>query len=186
MRTENGRAEVRGLYTDPARPLTVAVGQAFDLVSMPTAVGMAALVALRSRRVRLGPVVADSRRGVMRVGFLVAAGGSEERAALGEWVVRLGGTLGVRMGSRGTTATLPPLLPAWHGWLRWLVPPGFGSASTLTSAGALLAALCETMEHREPWDQYESAELWKTMERCETAELCEIAEIREHLGKSRP
>jgi hypothetical protein len=116
----------------------------------------------------------------MRVGFLVSSGGSEEHAALGEWVVRLGGTLGVRMGSRGTTATLPPLLPAWHGWLRWLVPPGSGSAATLTSAGALLAALCETMEHREPWDQCETAEL------CEPRHQCEIPEIREHLGKSGP
>jgi hypothetical protein len=72
MVTENGRAELRGLYTDPAQPLTIAVGQAFDLVSMPAAVGHAALAALRARRVRLGPVVADSRRSVMRVGFLVA------------------------------------------------------------------------------------------------------------------
>ena len=72
MVTENGRAELRGLYTDPAQPLTIAVGQAFDLVSMPAAVGHAALTALRARRVRLGPVVADSRKSVMRVGFLVA------------------------------------------------------------------------------------------------------------------
>ncbi|WP_194926940.1 hypothetical protein [Catenulispora pinisilvae] len=71
MVTENGRAELRGLYTDPAQPLTIAVGQAFDLVSMPAAVGHAALSALRARRVRLGPVVADSRKSVMRVGFLV-------------------------------------------------------------------------------------------------------------------
>lgn len=45
MVTENGRAELRGFATDPARPL----------------------------RVRLGPVVAASRRSVMRVGLLVLA-----------------------------------------------------------------------------------------------------------------
>ena len=68
MVTEHGRAELREFYTDPARPLTIAVGQAFDLVSMPAAVGHTALAALCARRVRLGPVVADSRKSVMRVG----------------------------------------------------------------------------------------------------------------------
>ncbi|MEY9926652.1 hypothetical protein ABH926_001274 [Catenulispora sp. GP43] len=99
MVTENGRGELRGLYTDPAQPLTIAVGQAFDLVSMPAAVGQAALSALRARRVRLGPVVADSRRSVMRVGFLVAPEfvvGHAETAALRDWAGRLGGALGVR------------------------------------------------------------------------------------------
>ncbi|WP_194918755.1 hypothetical protein [Catenulispora rubra] len=155
MVTENGRAELRGLYIDPALPLTIAVGQAFDLVSMPAAVGHAALTALRARRVRLGPVVADSRRSVMRVGFLVApapedqapvaghAGhaGHAETAALREWAGRLGGALGVRVGGRGSTATLPPLLP-WRGWLHWLVPPG-GAAVLWTPAGALLSVLSE-------------------------------------------
>jgi hypothetical protein len=150
MGTENGRAELRGLYTDPARPLTVAVGQVFDLVSMPTAVGVAALDALRSRRVRLGPVVADSRSAVMRIGFLVAPHGigPADQAALRDWVGRLGSALGVRVGGLGTTATLPPLFPAWHGWLRWLVPPapGFGAGSVWTPAGALLTALSETAD----------------------------------------
>jgi hypothetical protein len=152
MGTEDGRAELRGLYTDPARPVTVAVGQAFDLVSMPTAVGTAALEALRSRRVRLGPVVADSRHAVMRVGFLLAphtvgcAHLSEDAAALREWVCRLGPALGVRAGGLGTTAILPPLFPAWDGWLRWLVPPAAGSDGVWTPAGALLAVLTETVE----------------------------------------
>lgn len=148
MVTENGRAELRGLYTDPAQPLTIAVGQAFDLVSMPAAVGHAAPAALRARRVRLGPVVADSRRAVMRVGFLVAppgdgAGvGHAESAALREWAAgRLGGTLGVRVGGPGSTAILPPLVP-WRGWLHWVVPPG-GAAGSWTPAGALLAVLAE-------------------------------------------
>jgi hypothetical protein len=214
MVTENGRAELRGLYTDPAQPLTIAVGQAFDLVSMPAAVGHAALSALRARRVRLGPVVADSRRSVMRVGFLVApahapeggvagvripggavplagptpapghavvmrgdaeylvgdaeyavgdaeylvgdakyvvgdakyvvgdaeyAVGHAESAALRDWAGRLGGALGVRVGGRGSTAILPPLVP-WRGWLHWLVPPG-GAAVLWTPAGALLSVL---------------------------------------------
>ncbi|MEY9863087.1 hypothetical protein ABH935_008736 [Catenulispora sp. GAS73] len=150
MVTENGRAELRGLYTDPAQPLTIAVGQAFDLVSMPAAVGHEALTALRARRVRLGPVVADSRRSVMRVGFLVAPtpdlrfedGTSHaETAALRDWAGRLGGALGVRVGGRGSTATLPPLLP-WRGWLHWLVPPGT-AAVLWTPADALLAVLSE-------------------------------------------
>ena len=166
MVTENGRAELRGLYTDPAQPLTIAVGQAFDLVSMPAAVGNAALTALRARRVRLGPVVADSRRSVMRVGFLVAPAsraasrpdlrfddscfdescyedgtGHAETAALRDWAGRLGGALGVRVGGRGSTATLPPLLP-WRGWLHWLVPPGT-AAVLWTPADALLAVLSE-------------------------------------------
>lgn len=168
MVTENGRAELRGLYTDPAQPLTIAVGQAFDLVSMPAAVGHAALTALRARRVRLGPVVADSRRSVMRVGFLVAPDGTghdpghaealvghaeasvghaealvghAESAALRDWAGRLGGALGVRVGGRGSTATLPPLLP-WRGWLHWLVPPG-GAALLWTPSGALLSVLSE-------------------------------------------
>jgi hypothetical protein len=68
MVTEHGRAELREFYIDPAQPLTIAVGQAFDLVSMPAAVGHTALAALCARRVRLGPVVADSRKSVMRVG----------------------------------------------------------------------------------------------------------------------
>ena len=147
MVTENGRAELRGLYTDPAQPLTIAVGQAFDLVSMPAAVGLAALAALRARRVRLGPVVADSRRRVMRVGFLVAPepggdvaeAGHAETAALRDWACRLGGALGVRVGGRGSTATLPPLLP-WRGWLHWLVPPGT-AAALWTPADALLSVL---------------------------------------------
>ena len=150
MVTENGRAELRGLYIDPAQPLTIAVGQAFDLVSMPAAVGHAALTALRARRVRLGPVVADSRRSVMRVGFLVAptpdsrfvdGAGHAETAALRDWAGRLGGALGVRVGGRGSTATLPPLLP-WRGWLHWLVPPG-AAAVLWTPADALLAVLSE-------------------------------------------
>jgi|GEM_PF-4912616 len=122
MVTEHGRAELREFYIDPAQPLTIAVGQAFDLVSMPAAVGHTALAALCARRVRLGPVVADSRKSVMRVG-------------------RLGGALGVRVGGRGSTATLPPLLP-WRGWLHWLVPPG-GAAMLWTPAGALLSVLSE-------------------------------------------
>ncbi|ACU74985.1 hypothetical protein Caci_6131 [Catenulispora acidiphila DSM 44928] len=171
MVTENGRAELREFYTDPALPLTIAVGQAFDLVSMPAAVGHAALAALRARRVRLGPVVADSRKSVMRVGFLVApahapdsphstrslraevgtspetvlyaqnGAGHAETAALRDWVGRLGGALGVRVGGRGSTATLPPLLP-WRGWLHWLVPPGT-PAVLWTPAGALLTVLSE-------------------------------------------
>ncbi|NUP49605.1 MAG: hypothetical protein HOW97_20185 [Catenulispora sp.] len=155
MGSEDGRAELRGLYSDPAQPLTVAVGQAFDLVSMPAAVGHAALGALRARRVRLGPVVADSRRSVMRVGFLVAptprtAPGpvartaDPDRAALGEWAGRLGGTLGVRVGGQGSTATLPPLLP-WRGWLHWLVAPGV-EAGRWTPSGALLAVLSALSE----------------------------------------
>ena len=78
MVTEHGRAELREFYTDPAQPLTIAVGQAFDLVSMPAAVGHTALAALCARRVRLGPVVADSRKSVMRVGFLVPPANSQE------------------------------------------------------------------------------------------------------------
>jgi hypothetical protein len=149
MGTENGRAELRGLYTDPERPLTVAVGQVFDLVSMPTAVGVAALDALRSRRVRLGPVVADSRSAVMRVGFLVAplhaCASTDDSTALHDWADRSGPALGVRVGGTGTTATLPPLFPAWHGWLRWLVPPtpGFGAGNVWTPAGDLLNALTD-------------------------------------------
>ena len=73
MVTENGRAELRGFATDPARPLTIAVGPAFDLVSRPAAGGPGAPAALRTRRVRLGPVVAASRTSVMRVGLLVLA-----------------------------------------------------------------------------------------------------------------
>jgi hypothetical protein len=158
MGSENGRAELRGLYTDPAQPLTVAVGQAFDLVSMPAAVGHAALAALRARRVRLGPVVADSRRSVMRVGFLVAparraAAGPAARtadpdsAALSEWAGRSGGALGVRVGGHGSTATLPPLLP-WRGWLHWLVPPSAATAPTgwWTPSGALLSVLSTLSE----------------------------------------
>ena len=149
MGTENGRARLRGLYTDPARPLTVAVGQVFDLVSMPMAVGVAALDALCSRRVRLGPVVADSRSAVMRVGFLVAplhsAAFRADSTALHDWADRLSPALGVRVGGPGTTATLPPLLPGWHGWLRWIVPPtpGFEAGDAWTPAGELLSALTE-------------------------------------------
>jgi hypothetical protein len=162
MVTEHGRAELREFYTDPAQPLTIAVGQAFDLVSMPAAVGHSALAALCARRVRLGPVVADSRKSVMRVGFLGAPANSSEAephtpqdpelglalelghghaetAALRDWAGRLGGALGVRVGGQGSTATLPPLLP-WRGWLHWLVPPG-GAAVLWTPAGALLSVL---------------------------------------------
>lgn len=154
MVTENGRAELRGLYTDPAQPLTIAVGQAFDLVSMPAAVGHTALAALRARRVRLGPVVADSRPPVMRVGFLVAPAPAEhpaqaghaESVALREWACRLGGALGVRVGGRGSTATLPPLVP-WRGWLHWLVPPGT-AAVLWTPADALLSVLSERLGAR--------------------------------------
>ncbi|GAA1974856.1 hypothetical protein [Catenulispora subtropica] len=143
MGSENGRGELRGLYTDPAQPLTVAVGQSFDLVSMPAAVGHAALAALRARRVRLGPVVADSRRSVMRVGFLVAPtpDPDPDSAALCEWASRSGGALGVRVGGPGSTATLPPLLP-WRGWLHWVVPPGT-APDGWTPAGALLSVLSE-------------------------------------------
>ncbi|NUR30940.1 MAG: hypothetical protein HOV83_34675 [Catenulispora sp.] len=146
MGSENGRGELPGLYTDPAQPLTVAVGQAFDLVSMPAAVGHAALAALRARRVRLGPVVADSRRSVMRVGFLVAPATDPDNAALSEWASRAGGALGVRIGGTGSTATLPPLLP-WRGWLHWLVPPGAGTGRW-TPAGALLSVLLTVLSER--------------------------------------
>jgi hypothetical protein len=177
---------LRKLYTDPARPLTVAVGPDFGLVSMPAAVGTAALAALRSRRVRLGPVVADERWAVMRIGFPLApeiggglgtGGGLEigrggrgtgggpalgrgpetgdgpaigggrpesagaEASSLGEWVTRSGAALGVRIGGRGTTATLPPLVPTAHGWLRWVVPPAAASGGVWTPAGELWAAL---------------------------------------------
>lgn len=146
MGIENGRPGLRGLYADPARPLTVAVGQVFDLVSMPKAVGLVALEALRSRRARLGPVVADSRLSVMRTGFLQAPGSLAEAAALLDWTAGPGSGLGVRAGGEGTTATPPPLFPAWHGWLRRLVPPGSGPAAVWTPASALLAALAETTE----------------------------------------
>lgn len=147
MGSENGRTELRGLYTDPAQPLTVAVGQVFDLVSMPAAVGHEALATLRSRRVRLGPVVADSRRSVMRVGFLVAPAprsADPDSTALNEWAHRLGPTLGVRVGGPGSTAILPPLLP-WRGWLHWLVAPG-AEAGRWTPSGALLSVLSALSE----------------------------------------
>ena len=122
------------------------------LVSMPTAVGSAALDALKVRRVRLGPVVADTRHGVMRIGFLLAPGSASDADALGQWAARLGAALGVRVGGGGTTATLPPLFPAWHGWLRWLVPPGTGNAATWTPAAALLSALTEGAAFYEACD----------------------------------
>jgi hypothetical protein len=147
MGTGDDGTALRELYTDPARPLTVAVGPDFGLVSMPAAVGTAALAALRARRVRIGPVVADDRRAVMRVGFLLAperGSGGHDASALREWAARLGSALGVRVGDHGTTATLPPLLPAPHGWLRWLVPPGAGGG-VWTPAGDLWTALVETV-----------------------------------------
>jgi hypothetical protein len=172
MVTENGRAELRGLYIDPAQPLTIAVGQAFDLVSMPAAVGHAALAALRARRVRLGPVVADSRRSVMRVGFLVApahAAGPVVPTSRGRLATAgpapapglrvedgaghaeaaalrdWAGRLGGALGIRvgGPGSTATlPPLLPWRGWLHWLVPPG-GAEGRWTPAGALLAVLAE-------------------------------------------
>lgn len=147
MGTGDGGTRLRGLYSDPARPLTVAVGPDFGLVSMPAGVGTAALAALRARRVRIGPVLADDRRAVMRVGFLLAperGPGGHDASALRDWAARPGSALGVRIGGHGTTATLPPLLPTSHGWLRWLVPPGAGGAGW-TPVGELWAALVETV-----------------------------------------
>lgn len=147
MGTGDGGTVLRGLYGDPARPLTVALGPEFGLVSMPADVGTAALAALRARRVRIGPVLADDRRAVMRVGFLLAPDrepAGHDASALREWAARPGSAAGVRVGGHGTTATLPPLLPAPHGWLRWLVPPGAGGGGW-TSVGELWVALVETV-----------------------------------------
>ena len=99
---------------------------------------------------RVGFLVAPASRGEGRleVGTGLETGlraedgtGHAETAALRDWAVRLGGALGVRVGGRGSTATLPPLLP-WRGWLHWLVPPG-AAAVLWTPAGALLSVLSE-------------------------------------------
>lgn len=113
-----------------------------EMVCVPNGIGMRVLEALLWRSIPLGPVVADLRGRLPRVGFLVSAVDSPDRAALHDWVAQSGWRNNVRLGPHRDSAVAKSVLRVPLGRLRWVIPPG-GDAAEAWPVLGLLAALTD-------------------------------------------
>lgn len=122
-------------YRDPERVRPMPAGTIFDLVSVTMAIGLDALDLMLRAGGPVGPVAADARARVDRVGFLLPPGtlGAERGFA---WWCR---GHGMRTASHGDVVALPPLIGE-DGRMVWLVPPG-APGTGRTDIGLLLSAL---------------------------------------------
>ena len=122
-------------YQDPARVQPVPAGPAFDLVSVQMAIGLDALDLMLRAGGPVGPVAADARARVDRVGFLLPPGTLRAERGFTWWCRRHG----LRTASHGDVVALPPLIGESARML-WLVPPGAPDTGR-TEPGLLLSAL---------------------------------------------
>jgi hypothetical protein len=118
---------------DPALARPVEAGPSFDAVSVPMGLGLDALDLLLRGGSPVGPVAADGRCQVRRVGFLLDPGTLEHSRGFAWWCRQHG----VRTLTHGAVLALPRAASAPQSRLLWLVPPGCGR----TDPAALLACL---------------------------------------------
>ena len=122
-------------YQDPARVQPVPAGPAFDLVSVTMAIGLDALDLMLRAGGPVGPVAADARARVDRIGFLLPPGTLRDERGFTWWCRRHG----LRTASHGDVVALPPLIGESTRMV-WLVSPG-APGTGRTDAGLLLASL---------------------------------------------
>jgi hypothetical protein len=127
---------LRASYADPTRVQIVSAGPLFDVVSVAMEPGLEALDLLLRSGAPIGPVAADGRAQVRRVGFLLAPGTLAAARGFAWWCR----AHGMRTVSHGDVVALPPLLMDARARLQWLVPPETGPAAA-TDPALLLAAL---------------------------------------------
>jgi hypothetical protein len=129
-------AALRASYADPSRVAAVPCGPLFDVVSVAMDLGLEALDLLLRSGAPLGPVAADGRAQVRRVGFLLPAD-TFARLRGFTWWCR---AHGLRLASHGDVVALPPLVGDARARLQWLVPPE-GAPGASTDPALLLGAL---------------------------------------------
>jgi len=112
-------AALRASYADPARAQAVPAGPLFDVVSVGMDVGLETLDLMLRSGVPLGPVAADGRAQVRRVGFLLPPGTLAQLAGFAWWCH----SHGMRTATHGDVVALPPLIGDAQARLQWLVPP---------------------------------------------------------------
>jgi hypothetical protein len=137
------RAALRASYADPARVQAVPAGPLFDVVSVGMDVGLETLDLLLRSGAPLGPVAADGRSQVRRVGFLLPPGSLARLAGFAWWCR----SHGMRTASHGDVVALPPLIADAQARLQWLVPP---DTVTGTDPALLLSCLRRALGHRRP------------------------------------
>jgi hypothetical protein len=131
-------------YLDPARVQPVPAGPAFDLVSVQMAIGLDALDLMLRTGGPVGPVAADSRAGVERVGFLLPPDTLRAERGFTWWCRRHG----LRTASHGDVVALPPLIGEGSRMV-WLIAPA-APGTGRTEPGLLLSALRRALnaQHR--------------------------------------
>ena len=122
-------------YQDPSRVQPVPAGTTFDLVSVGMGIGLDALDLMLRSGDPVGPVAADARSRVDRIGFLLPPGTLEAERGFAWWCHRHG----LRTASHGDVVALPPLIGESTRMV-WLVPPGAPDTGR-TDPGLLLSAL---------------------------------------------
>ena len=127
--------ELCASYQDPARVQPVPAGLTFDLISVCMAIGLDALDLMLRSGDPVGPVAADARARVDRVGFLLPPGTLDAEPGFAWWCHRHG----LRTASHGDVVALPPLIGESTRMV-WLVPPGAPDTGR-TDPGLLLSAL---------------------------------------------
>ena len=127
--------ELCASYQDPARVQPVPAGLTFDLISVCMAIGLDALDLMLRSGDPVGPVAADARVRVDRVGFLLPPGTLDAEPGFAWWCHRHG----LRTASHGDVVALPPLIGESTRMV-WLVPPGAPDTGR-TDPGLLLSAL---------------------------------------------
>jgi hypothetical protein len=127
---------LRAVYSDPARAQAVPAGYLFDAVTVAMDLGLDTLEQLVQRGAPLGPVAADARNQVHRIGYLLPPGTLARAPGFAWWCRRHG----LRTATHGDILTLPPLLADLRCHLQWLVPPDAGPG-TATEPALLLGAL---------------------------------------------
>lgn len=140
-------AALRASYADPARVAAVPAGPLFDVVSVAMDVGLAALDLLLRCGAPLGPVAADGRAQVRRVGFLLPAGTLARHSGFAWWCR----SHGMRLASHGDVVALPPLIGDARARLQWLVPPE-GGPGAATDPALLLAAFRRALDQERDRD----------------------------------
>ena len=135
---------LRASYLDPARVQPVPAGPAFDLISVQMAIGLDALDLMLRAGGPVGPVAADARARVDRIGFLLPPGTLRAERGFTWWCRRHE----MRTASHGDVVALPPLIGESTRMV-WLVPPGSPDTGR-TDPGLLLSALRRALnaQHR--------------------------------------
>jgi hypothetical protein len=134
-----GPAEAqRALAHGGCAALLLPLGGCFDLLDVPEEAGRRAMVRLERMGTRLGPVLASPTR---RALFFVAPGAAE---ALPELLYKTGwddAALDLAGHGAGGWVAAPPTVLAAQGPMRWLLPPGEGTALRPPEARLLLGTL---------------------------------------------